>query len=146
MSATDTAEAPKSREERITAQRRGLPDSPGVYLFRGKRRRGLYVGKAKSIRTARRRPLLEPLDARAGGCSARSHIESVVTHTEAEALLLEQNFIRHYRPRYQRPADRRQSYPYIASSLDEDFPACTSRARSTAAIAPTSAPTRTRNG
>src|SRR3954451_16852470 len=49
MPPTDTEQAPTSREERITAQRRGLPDSPGVYLFRGKRGRVLYVGKAKSV-------------------------------------------------------------------------------------------------
>ena len=40
----------ESREERLTEQRRSLPDAPGVYLFRDSRRKVLYVGKALSIR------------------------------------------------------------------------------------------------
>jgi excinuclease ABC subunit C len=46
-----TAETePRTREERLRAQRRALPDSPGVYLFRDPKRRVLYVGKAKSLK------------------------------------------------------------------------------------------------
>ncbi len=120
---TDTAEAPKSREERITAQRRGLPDSPGVYLFRGKNRRVLYVGKAKSIRKRVAGHFSNPSTRGAGGLLTEvEHLESIVTQTEAEALLLEQNFIRQYRPRYNVRLRDDKSYPYIAISLDEDFP------------------------
>src|SRR3954452_2566741 len=101
MPPTDTAAAPKSREERIAAQRRGLPDAPGVYLFRGKNGRVLYVGKAKSIRKRVAGHFSNPSTRGAGGLLDEiEHIESVVTQTEAEALLLEQNFIRQYRPRY----------------------------------------------
>ncbi|HEY0631412.1 MAG TPA: nucleotide excision repair endonuclease, partial [Thermoleophilaceae bacterium] len=79
-----TAEtAPKSREERITAQRRGLPDAPGVYLFRGKGRRVLYVGKAKSIRKRVAGHFSNPSTRGAGGLITEiEHIESVVTQTE----------------------------------------------------------------
>ncbi|MEA2466895.1 MAG: excinuclease subunit, partial [Thermoleophilaceae bacterium] len=124
MPPTDTAEAPKkTREERITAQRRGLPDSPGVYLFRGKNRRVLYVGKAKSIRKRVGGHFSNPSTRGAGGLLDEvEHIESLVTQTEAEALLLEQNFIRQYRPRYNVRLRDDKSYPYIAISLDEDFP------------------------
>jgi len=41
---------PESRQERIARQQRGLPDSPGVYLFYGRDDELLYVGKARSIR------------------------------------------------------------------------------------------------
>src|SRR3954465_1710111 len=124
MTGMATAEtAPKSREERITAQRRALPDAPGVYLFRGKSRRVLYVGKAKSIRKRVAGHFSNPSTRGAGGLIDEiEHIEAVATETEAEALLLEQNFIRQYRPRYNVRLRDDKSYPYIAISLDEDFP------------------------
>ncbi|MEA2429665.1 MAG: excinuclease subunit, partial [Thermoleophilaceae bacterium] len=119
-----TAEtAPKTREERISAQRKALPDAPGVYFFRGKSRRVLYVGKAKSIRKRVAGHFSNPSTRGASGLIDEiEHIESVVTQTEAEALLLEQNFIRQYRPRYNVRLRDDKSYPYIAISLDEDFP------------------------
>ncbi|MEJ7717371.1 MAG: UvrB/UvrC motif-containing protein [Thermoleophilaceae bacterium] len=50
------------------------------------------------------------------------HIEFVVTQSEAEAFLAEQNFIRQYRPRFNVRLRDDKSYPFIAISLDEDFP------------------------
>src|SRR5205085_2190892 len=50
------------------------------------------------------------------------NIEFIATQTEAEALLAEQNFIRQYRPRYNVRLRDDKSYPYIAISLDEEFP------------------------
>ena len=49
-------------------------------------------------------------------------IEALVVHTEAEALLVEQNFIKQYKPRLNIRLRDDKSYPYIAISLDEDFP------------------------
>ena len=49
-------------------------------------------------------------------------IEFVVTHTEAEALLTEQEFIKRHRPRFNVRLRDDKSYPYIAISLDEDYP------------------------
>ena len=118
--ATDTEQ---TRDERLREQRRSLPDSPGVYLFRDSKNRVLYVGKANSIRK------------RVAGHFSKSHtraandmiaaiesIEFVVTHTEAEALLTEQEFIKRHRPRFNVRLRDDKSYPYIAISLDEDYP------------------------
>ncbi|HWD64595.1 MAG TPA: excinuclease ABC subunit UvrC [Solirubrobacteraceae bacterium] len=104
-------------------RRRELPDEPGVYLFRDSRGKVLYVGKAKSIKkrvashfsnpsTRAGRDLLPMID----------HVEALVVHTEAEALLAEQNFIKQYKPRFNIRLRDDKSYPYIAISLDEEFP------------------------
>ena len=50
------------------------------------------------------------------------HIEALVVQTESEALLAEQNFIKQYKPRFNIRLRDDKSYPYIAISLDEDFP------------------------
>ncbi len=104
-------------------RRRELPDEPGVYLFRNYTGKVIYVGKAKSIRkrvashfsnpsTRAGREILEMID----------QIEALVVHTESEALLVEQNFIKQYKPRLNIRLRDDKSYPYIAISLDEDFP------------------------
>ena len=104
-------------------RRRELPDEPGVYLFRDRRGKVIYVGKANSIRkrvashfsnpsTRGGRDLVDMID----------QIEALVVHTETEALLAEQNFIKQYKPRFNIRLRDDKSYPYIAISLDEDFP------------------------
>jgi excinuclease ABC subunit C len=117
-----TAE-PKDREDRLAAQRRALPDAPGVYLFRDAKRRVLYVGKAKSLRKRVASHFSNPTTRGAADMVSDIHnIEFIATQTEAEALLAEQNFIRQYRPRFNVRLRDDKSYPYIAISLDEDYP------------------------
>src|SRR4051795_3533991 len=109
--------------ERTAEMRRQLPDSPGVYLFKDRRGRVLYVGKASSIRKRVGSHFSKP--ATRGAYEMLEQIETidfVVTETEAEALLAEQNFIRRHRPRYNIRLRDDKSYPYIGISLDEDFP------------------------
>jgi excinuclease ABC subunit C len=104
-------------------KRRELPDDPGVYLFRSSAGKVIYVGKAVSIRkrvashfsnpsTQAGRDLLPMID----------QIEALVVQTEAEALLVEQNFIKQYKPRFNIRLRDDKSYPYIGISLDEEFP------------------------
>ena len=114
----------------LAAQRRALPDQPGVYLFRDARGRVIYVGKAKSVR---KRVASHFSKAQGGGretgspghaemVAAVEHIECVVVATEVEALLAEQGFIKQYRPRFNIRLRDDKSYPFIAISLDEDYP------------------------
>src|SRR3954470_6029694 len=109
--------------ERLREQRRALPDQPGVYLFRDRRGRVIYVGKAKSIRKRVASHFSHPT---AYGTTALPEeiddIQALVVVTEAEALLTEQNFIKRYKPRFNIRLRDDKSYPYIAISLDEDFP------------------------
>jgi excinuclease ABC subunit C len=110
----------------LAEQRRKLPDQPGVYIFRDARGRVIYVGKAVSIR----KRVASHFNAK-GRTGQPGHetmvaeveqIEYVVVSTEAEALLTEQAFIKQYRPRFNIRLRDDKSYPFIAVSLDEEFP------------------------
>src|SRR6201986_1631881 len=104
-------------------RRRELPDEPGVYLFRDGRGKVIYVGKAKSIRKRVASHFSNP-STRAGReiLDIIDQIESLVGQPESEALLAEQNFIKQYKPRLNIRLRDDKSYPYIAISLDEEFP------------------------
>ena len=119
MAATDT----ETRHERVTKQRRALPDAPGVYLFRDSRRKVLYVGKARSIRK-RVAGHFSKTGARGSAdmVAQIADIEFIATETEAEALLAEQEFIKRHRPLFNVRLRDDKSYPYIGISLDEEFP------------------------
>src|SRR5947209_19244273 len=83
--------------DRLTEQRKQLPDQPGVYLFRDAKGRVVYVGKAKSIRK-------RVASHFSGRTQYGSHemmgevdsVEAVVVATEAEALLAEEDFVQRY--------------------------------------------------
>jgi excinuclease ABC subunit C len=104
-------------------RRRELPDEPGVYLFRDARGKVIYVGKAKSIKKRVASHFSNP-STRAGEdlVPMIDMIEALVVQTEAEALLVEQNFIKQYKPRFNIRLRDDKSYPYIGISLDEEFP------------------------
>jgi excinuclease ABC subunit C len=130
MAATDitTADAHDDGRASLAEQRRALPDQPGVYLFRDGRGRVVYVGKAKSLRK-RVASHFSKAGGRATGSPGHAEmvasveqIEFVVVASEAEALLAEQSFIKQYRPRFNIRLRDDKSYPFIAISLDEDYP------------------------
>src|ERR1700744_348785 len=104
-------------------RRRELPDEPGVSLFRDERGKVIYVGKAISIKKRVASHFSNP-STRAGHdlLPMIAQIEALVVHTASEALLGEQNFIKQYKPRFNIRLRDDKSYPYIAISLDEDFP------------------------
>jgi excinuclease ABC subunit C len=117
----EAAERPEqpSRAERIVEQRRSLPDSPGVYLFYGADGELLYVGKARSIR---KRVASHFSGGNAQLTSRVDRIDTLVTANEAEALLAEQSFIKRHRPHFNIRLRDDKSYPYVAVSLDEEYP------------------------
>ena len=121
--AIEAEAAQQDRAGRLAEQRRGLPDQPGVYLFRDARGRVIYVGKAKSLRKRVASHFSNPtLYGTRALTDEVDHIDSLVVATEAEALLTEQTFIKQYKPRFNIRLRDDKSYPYIAISLDEDFP------------------------
>jgi excinuclease ABC subunit C len=93
-----------------------LPLSPGVYIYRDKGGSVLYVGKAKKLRNRVRSYFQEsrPVDGRIKTMVSKiDDLEVVVTDSEAEALILENNFIKQYQPRYNILYRDDKSYPYI---------------------------------
>jgi excinuclease ABC subunit C len=123
---TDSEPAAADGPASLVAQRRALPDQPGVYLFRDGRGRVVYVGKAKSVRkrvaSHFSKAQVPSSPGHAELMAGVEQVECVVVASEAEALLAEQSFIKQYRPRFNIRLRDDKSYPFIAISLDEDFP------------------------
>lgn len=99
-----------------------LPLSPGVYIYRDKSGSVLYVGKAKKLRNRVRSYFQESrnVDGRIKTMVSKiDDLEVVVTDSEAEALILENNFIKQYQPRYNIMYRDDKSYPYICITKDD---------------------------
>jgi excinuclease ABC subunit C len=126
MAATEQLSETAKTRASLAEQRRALPDQPGVYLFRDARGRVIYVGKAKSVRkrvaSHFSKAQVRSSPGHADMVAAVESIECVVVASEAEALLAEQSFIKQYRPRFNIRLRDDKSYPFIAISLDEDYP------------------------
>src|SRR4051794_3554174 len=115
--------ADQNRAGRLAEQRRGLPDSPGVYLFRDARGRVIYVGKAKSLRKRVASHFSNPtLYGTRALTDEVDNIETLVVATEAEALLTEQTFIKQYKPRFNIRLRDEKSSPSTAIALAGSSP------------------------
>jgi excinuclease ABC subunit C len=91
-----------------------LPDLPGIYLFLDAEKQTLYVGKAKSLRKRAGSYLVRELEPRLAAMVAESaDLEYVVAASEQEALLLENNFIKQRKPRYNVLLRDDKTYPYL---------------------------------
>ena len=105
-----------------------VPDSPGVYRFRDQHGRVVYVGKAKSLRS-RLASYFQDLTALHPRTQAMvttaASVDWVTVDTEVEALQLEYAWIKEYDPRYNVRYRDDKSYPYLAVTLDEEFPRVT---------------------
>lgn len=111
--------------EKIQSVLNSLPHKPGIYIMKDGQGTILYVGKAISLYNRVRSYFQEST-----GLSPKNRsmvakvedIEFVVVKNEVEALVLESNYIKEYRPRYNVLMRDDKSYPYIKVSLTEDFP------------------------
>ncbi len=111
------------RRQRLRDQRRALPDGPGVYLFRGAQGEVLYVGKARSLKARVASHFANPVTRGDVEMVAQAHdIEFLLLASEAEALLAENRLIKRHQPRFNIRLRDDKSYPFIAISMDEDFP------------------------
>ena len=100
-----------------------IPTNPGVYTFLDKDGRAIYVGKAKSLRSRLSNYFASDLHPRTRAMvEAAEEVEWIVTDSEVEALHLEVNLIKQHRPRYNVRYRDDKSYPYLAITLDEEYP------------------------
>ena len=113
------------RSSRLEEQLADLPARPGVYLFRDRQGKVIYVGKAVNLASrvksyfgapgsvsSRVRQLMSRIDA----------LEFVVASSEQEALILECDMIKKYRPRYNVRLKDDKSFPYLKVSTNEPWP------------------------
>ncbi len=101
-----------------------LPDSPGVYLMKDIRGKIIYVGKARVLKNRVRQYFQSNKNhgAKVKAMVAKvADFETIVTSSEVEALILECNLIKKYRPRYNISLKDDKTYPYLRLTA-EDFP------------------------
>jgi excinuclease ABC subunit C len=111
--------------EKIQSVLNSLPHKPGIYLMKDAQGTILYVGKAISLYNRVRSYFHESTDLSPKNRSMVAKIEDidfVVVKNEVEALVLESNYIKQYRPKYNVLLRDDKSYPYIKVALSEDFP------------------------
>ncbi|MCL6086890.1 MAG: excinuclease ABC subunit UvrC [Actinobacteria bacterium] len=105
-----------------------LPKKPGVYLFKDDKGRIIYAGKAKILYNRVRSYFLSKenigiSELKASYFSEKiNEIDYLVTDNEVEALILELNLIKKYRPKYNTNLKDDKSYPFIAITANEEFP------------------------
>jgi len=102
-----------------------LPESPGVYLFKGAAGNVLYVGKAASLRSRVRSYFLESswVNAKTGSLAREiADLETILVGNEREALALEHNLIKQYRPKFNVMLRDDKTYPYIKFTAAEKYP------------------------
>ncbi len=112
--------------ERKELQQLNMPDTPGVYIFRGPKRKMLYIGKAASLRDRVRSYFASDLHAGRGArivgmVVAAVSLEWVETDSVLEALILEANLIKRYQPPYNVDEKDNKSFNYLIVTK-EDFP------------------------
>lgn len=120
-----TSDNPVKEYPTIAEQLSSVPDAPGVYLWKDAEGSVLYVGKAKSLRKRMKQYVL--------GQDEREKIplmmeivasyDYVVTNTEVESLILEKSLIKQFSPPYNVGYRDDKSYPFIALTLSDPFPA-----------------------
>jgi excinuclease ABC subunit C len=102
-----------------------LPESPGAYLFKDASGTVLYVGKARNLRSRVRSYFLESrwMNAKTGSLAREiADLETIVVGNEREALALEHNLIKKYRPKFNVLLRDDKTYPYIKFTASEKYP------------------------
>ena len=102
-----------------------LPASPGVYLMKDRDNNIIYVGKAVSLKNRVRQYFQSSRNHSKKVVSMVKNIDSfeyIITDSEVEALILECNLIKKYKPKYNILLKDDKTYPYIKVTVNEDFP------------------------
>lgn len=118
-------DAEEIMNQKIQSVLNSLPHKPGIYLMKDAEGTILYVGKAISLYNRVRSYFQESTDLSPKNRSMVAKVDDIeflVVRNEVEALVLESNYIKQYRPKYNVLLRDDKNYPYIKVSLMEDFP------------------------
>src|SRR4029078_12740614 len=111
---------PQAAKLRMTAR---LPRAAGVYVFRARAGRALYVGKATNLRSRVRSYFSSDDRRKIGGLLRETQsVDHVVCRSTLEAAVLEARLIAAYLPRYNRQGTGQRRYVYVKLTLNEPFP------------------------
>ncbi|WP_040432800.1 excinuclease ABC subunit UvrC [Chlorobium ferrooxidans] len=124
MANHDEHDEHKGRAKILKEKLSSLPSSPGVYQFINDKGRVIYVGKAKNLRNRVRSYFRNPQQLFGKTLVLVSHIDNfevIITSSEVEALILENNLIKELKPRYNVNLKDDKTYPYLVIT-NEPFP------------------------
>lgn len=113
-----------SETKQLLEKANHLPQGPGCYLMKDKNSRVIYVGKAKKLKSR----VVSYFNQSTKSVKTEymvSHVEDfdfILTHSDAESFVLENNLIKEHSPKYNIRLRDDKSYPYILVNWDEDFP------------------------
>ena len=122
---TENSQSPSEAFDRLTEQVTHVSTDPGVYIMRDPQGKVLYVGKARNLKKRlqsyfqRHRPHDPKTRLLLGKVS---DFETIITHTENEALILESNLIKRHRPRYNVVLKDDKRYPSLRLDITEKYP------------------------
>ncbi len=109
----------------IKTKLENLPEKPGVYLFKDSAGEVIYVGKAVSLRDRVRSYFRSARGLTGKVLTMMGQVEDleyILTDSEVEALVLESNLIKEYRPRYNVRLRDDKNYPFLRVTLNEEWP------------------------
>lgn len=113
------------RNSQLDLKLKNLPSQPGVYIFKNKQGKRIYIGKAKNLKNRVRTYFQRSsqADERISRMVSKvTDLELLVTENEIESLILEANLIREHKPRYNVDLKDDKHFPYIKITTDEPFP------------------------
>jgi len=115
----------EAKSPTIAEQLKRLPHRPGVYIYRDAAKKVIYVGKAKDLHNRVRSYFQSPVKLTPKTQSLVEHIDNIdffIANSEQEALIMELNFIKQYRPHYNIMLKDDKSFPYLKIDLNEKWP------------------------
>ncbi len=124
-SENETTDIRQEVSQHLEAELRALPAKPGVYLFRDKEGKIIYVGKAANLKSRVRSYFGSPSNLPSKIQRLVSNIqdlEFVITNSEQEALILECDTIKRYAPRFNASLKDNKTFPYLKIDMKEDWP------------------------
>ena len=100
-----------------------FPKKPGIYFFKNKKEKVIYIGKANSLKERVKSYFQTTSDSKVLNIlNETSKIDYILTDSEREAAFLENNFIRQYQPKFNLRLKDDKSFPYLKLTIAEKYP------------------------